>query len=149
MYTNTIGLTYIDFQLRYFSIWYKKHFIPQIGNTVGALTQYIEIFNSRRDRYFIKLSRENQKNFKQLKEKYFSFGLAMSFYKFPRYSSRFSLNIPANIETLKTELAALGDEFVFTSCSFRELLDEIRYKVFEVTSMFNDVFGKNIFDDKG
>jgi uncharacterized membrane protein len=46
--TNITGITYEEFQRKYFSVWYQKHFVTKIGDTVDALSQYVEPINSRR-----------------------------------------------------------------------------------------------------
>lgn len=143
--TNIVGLTYEGFQRRYFSVWYERFFVPQIGNIVDALTQYVEPINSRRERHLDQLDENKQKEFHILLERYFDFGISMAFFEFPRYSPQFAIAVPEDIEKAKSKLAELGDEFSFTSLYFRDFLAELRRKVSDVTEKFNNVFGANIF----
>jgi restriction system protein len=143
--TNIVGLTYEEFQRRYFSAWYQRFFVPQVGDIVDALTQYVEPINSRRSRYLDELDDNKQKEFQILLKRYFDFGISMAFFEFSRYSPQFTIAIPEDIEKAKSKLAELGDEFSFTSVYFRDFLAELRKKVFDITEKFNDIFGKNIF----
>lgn len=143
--TNIVGLTYEEFQRRYFAVWYQKFFVPQVGDIVDALTQYVEPINSLRSRRLDELDENKQKGFHILLKRYFDFGISMAFFEFPRYSPQFAIAVPEDIEKAKSKLAELGEEFRFTSVYFRDFLAELRRKVFDVTEKFNDVFGTNIF----
>ena len=143
--TNITGLSYEEFQRKYFSVWFERFFIPQIGDTVDALTQYVEPINSRREKKIKQLSDEKKKEFRILFNRYFGFGISMAFFEFPRYSPEFAVSSPENIEELKSKFAKLGDEFNFKSKFIRDLLSEIKSKVSEVTNSFHEIFGENIF----
>ncbi|HOG18517.1 MAG TPA: restriction endonuclease [Syntrophales bacterium] len=143
--TNIVGLTYEEFQRRYFSMWYERFFVPQIGDIVDALTQYVEPINSRRERHFDELSEEKQVEFRTLLGRYFAFGMSMACFEFPRYMPELAIAVPEDIVKVKSKLAELGDEYKFTSQYFRDLLPEIRQKIIDVTMKFNAVFGRNIF----
>lgn len=140
--TNITGMSYEEFQRKYFSVWFDKWFVGRIGDTVDALTQYVEPFNSRRDRKVSQLSLSKQKQYSALVDKYFEFGISMAFFEFPRYSPKFKVSTPEGIEELKVKLSALGDEFIFNSLYFREFLGEIIAKVNEVTGQFHEVFNE-------
>jgi len=147
--TNIIGLTYDEFQRRYFPVWYERHFVPQVGDVVDALSQYVEPINSRRERHLEQIPNDKQKEFRLLRDRYFAFGISMAFFEFPRYSPHFAVAVPGDIENLRGKLAELGEEFNFKSQYFRDLLIEIRQKVTSVTEKFNKVFGGNIFAEPG
>lgn len=147
--TNILGLTYEEFQKRYFSIWYEKCFVTKIGDVVDPLAQYVEPFNSFRDQRIAQLSEIKRKEFSELIKKYYNFGSAMSFFEFPRYSPHFGMPAPENINDLKRKIVStLGKDYEFRADYYRELLNQIRSKVIEVTKEFNAIFGKNIFEDR-
>ena len=143
--TNIFGLTYEEFQRKYFNVWYQKCFVTSIGDTVDSLSQYVEPLNSRRDKEVSKLSAEKQDQFAKLHNHYMEFGIAMAFFEFPRYSPRMAVSTPEDINQIKNTLAKIGEEFRFKSNYFRDLLKEITDKVENVTDQFNQIFGKNIF----
>jgi restriction system protein len=143
--TNISGLTYEELQRKYFSLWYERYFVTQIGNTVDALNQYVEPINSRRDTRINQLPENKQREYDSLLERYLAFGISVSFFEFPRYSPMFAVTVPENIADIKNIFAQLGEEFRFESIYFRDLLGELTQKVNMVTEKFNDVFGENIF----
>lgn len=143
--TNIIGLTYEEFQRRYFPVWYMTSFVRQIGDACDALTRYTEPISSRRGEHLIRLSAKEQAEFVALFHHYRDFGFTVLCYQLPRYLSKSRLIIPDDIEEVKGKFARLGDEFKFTSRYFRDLLEEIKQKVNGITAKFNDVFGKDIF----
>jgi hypothetical protein len=143
--TNITGITYEEFQRKYFSVWYQKHFVTKVGDTVDALTQYVEPINSRRDREVSVLESEKQEEFERLYEKYLEFGIAMAYFEFPRYSPRMAVSTPEDIDEIKSTLSKIGEEFQFHSIYFRDLLVEITSKIEEATNQFHELFGKNIF----
>jgi tetrahydromethanopterin S-methyltransferase subunit G len=143
--TNISGLTYEEFQRKYFNVWYQNYFVPSIGDAVDSLSQYVEPINSRRDKEVSKLSSEKQEQFTQLQNQYMAFGIAMAFFEFPRYSPRMAVSTPDDINEIKNRLAKIGKEFRLESYYFRELLTEIIGKVKNTTGQFNQIFGKDIF----
>ncbi len=143
--TNITGLSYKEFQRKYFSVWFERYFVPQIGDTVDALTQYVEPINSRRERRIKQLTEEKRKSFYILLDRYSPFGISIALFEFLRYSPKFTVSSPVNIEELKSKFAELGDEFTFKSEYFRDFLEEIKTKVAEVTDKFHEIFGENIF----
>lgn len=144
-HTNIIGLTYKEFQARYFETWYIKYFVPKIGDKVDALTQYVEPINGRRDRFVDSLPDDGKARFYELFKRYQLFGMFVAFFEFSRYSSQINLQ-PLDIDQLKLAFRKqIGDEFAFSSIYYRDLLSEIVNKVTSVTDEFHNVFGKNIF----
>ena len=144
--TNISGITYEEFQRKYFPVWYQKCFVPQIGDTVDELVQYVEPFNSRTIRAVNELSKPDRQRYFDLVRKYRLFGMIMAFFEVPNFSSRFILPAPEEIEEIKKKIVeASGKEFEFTAIYFRDLLNEIRSKIREVTEKFHKVFGENIF----
>lgn len=144
--TNIIGMTYQQFQERYFRIWHKRCFVPKIGDVVDPLTQYVEPFNSFRDRKIEALSKTKRDRYLALLNKYADFGVVMAFFEFPRYSHHFEMQMPDDIDNVKATIQkSLGGQVVFQATYMRELLIEIIELVKSVTQEFNEVFGENIF----
>jgi hypothetical protein len=147
-HTNIVGLSYADFQRRYFKVWYERLFVPKIGDVVGPLSQYVEPFNSHRDKKLDNLSASKQQQYFRLLKKYKAFGITMAFFEFPRYSQHFSMvtEAPESIAKIKETIeASLGGTHRLKSTYFRDLQQEIVRLVEDVTGKFNSVFGKNIF----
>ncbi|MBV9865454.1 MAG: restriction endonuclease [Abitibacteriaceae bacterium] len=145
--TNIIGLTYAELQLRYFETWHTKFFVTQIGKHVDALAQYVEMFNCKRDREVSNLSEAAQIHFHELVKKYQIFGTIMNLFEFPCYSPQFNIPAIVDIEEFKDKLNThLSPEFHFHSIYYRDLLHEIISHVDQVTDEFNNVLGRNIFE---
>ncbi|HCD1330361.1 TPA: restriction endonuclease, partial [Klebsiella variicola subsp. variicola] len=66
--TNITGMTYLEFQERYFEAWWKRYFCPRIGDAADEPFQYVEPFNSQRDREYDRLTPEKQGCFDRLKK---------------------------------------------------------------------------------
>lgn len=143
--TNIMGLSYKEFQRKYFSVWFERWFVTQISDAVNALCQYVEPINILRERQLEKLKIEKRKAFSRLLKRYYRFGLLISYFEFPDYSLGFAVPTPDNIEDLKNKFAKLGEEFVFNSNYFRDFSFEIKAKVSEITEKFHEIFGENIF----
>lgn len=145
-HTNIVGLSYADFQHRYFKVWYEKYFVTKIGDVVDPLAQYVEPFNSHRDKKFNNLSKSKQRKYFTLLKKYQALGISMAFFEFPRYSQHFAKEPPERIDKIKETIeATLGGSLRLKSIYFRDLLHEIIRLIEDVTSKFNAVFGGNIF----
>ena len=52
-----------------------------LGNAADDLLQYVELFNSRRDREVATLTESNRERFETLKNRFSGFGLAMAFFR--------------------------------------------------------------------
>jgi len=147
-HTNIVGLSYADFQRRYFKVWYERFFVRKIGDVVGSLSQYVEPFNSHRDKKIDSLSASKQQQYFRLLKKYQMFGITMAFFEFPRYAPHFSMvtEAPESIAKIKETIeASLTGTLRLKSAYFRDLQQEIVRLVEGVTGKFNSVFGKNIF----
>jgi Restriction endonuclease len=144
--TNIIGLSYAEFQQRYFNIWFERYFVTKIGDVVDPLVQYIEPFNAGRDKKIGNLSGPSKRRYFTLLEEYQAFGIAMSFFEFPRYLPTPAIKPPQNIEELKRKVEVTLDGKVhLQSVYYRDLLCEILTIVNDVTDKFNSIFGENIF----
>jgi len=144
--TNVNGMTYQQFQERYFRVWHERWFVPRVGDVVDPLTQYVEPFNSFRDRKIDALSKDNRERCIALLNQYVEFGVAMAFFEFPRYSHHFDMQTPEDIDKVKATIQkTLGGQVILQAKYMRDLLSEIIDLVGNVTQKFNDVFGENIF----
>ena len=145
--TNIIGLTYEEFQFRYFQVWYKRYFIPQIGNAVDSLAQYVEPINSYRDRQINALSDDKKSSFILLSKRYQNLGMFMAFLLVaPEHPLLLGISPYPSIDELKNSFRKeLGDEFNFSSIYYRDLLAEILSKIMSITNQYNEIFGRDIF----
>jgi len=145
-YTSIVGLSYADFQKRYLHAWFEKCFVTKIGDYVDPLSQYVEIFNSRRDNEIDRLPKKKQKEYFLLLKKYQDFGMTMSFFEFPRYSKHFGMTVPQTIDEIKIKIEeSLDNTILLKAVYLRDLMDELIILVKTVTEEFNTIFGKNIF----
>jgi hypothetical protein len=150
-HTNITGLSYAEFQWRYFKVWYERCFVPKIGDAVGPLSEYVEPFNYHRDEKVKNLSASKRQKYFGLLKKYQPFGMTMAFFEFPRYSWHFSMvtEAPESIAKIKETIeASLSGTYRLKSTYFRDLQQEIVRLVEDVTNKFNSVFGENIFASK-
>jgi restriction system protein len=144
--TNISGFTYEQFQDRYFGVWYKQLFIPKIGDSVDTLAQYVEPFNSYRDKRIDRLSDPSKRRYLELLEKYGRFGISMAFFEYPRFSNRFDMLPPGNIESIKKLVLDSSDSLInLEAYYFRDLLFELVGQIMSVTNQFNEIFGEDIF----
>lgn len=145
-HTNIVGLSYADFQSRYLAVWFARCFVTKIGDAVDPLSQYVEPFNSRRDKEVDQLSKKKQKRYFTLLKKYQVFGMTMAFYEFPRYAKHMEMALPKSIEEIKGPIEkSLNGSVRLKSTYLRDLMKEIILLVRAVTEEFNSIFGKNIF----
>lgn len=155
--TNIHGLTYLELQQRYLPVWWERYFCPAIGDAADDLLQYVEPFNSFRSRQIDGLSNEGQQKYRTLLEKFGTFGMTLSFFNMGRYinlhkrpnSTGDLLLSPEGVEPFKRGL--LNEHWSFfdwKSTTFRDLLEEIRTNLNLATSEFNELFGRNIFEDQ-
>jgi len=145
--TNIKGLTYLDFQKRYFNIWFQSYFCPKLGEFSDELIQYTEPINTRRTRKLGELTSEGQHKFSKLYEKYLHFGVIICMVGFPKIVKQ-AVDIndtPIGIEEFKNNIGKCGPEFVLKAKDFRGLLAELNDIVSSITDEFNNVFGENIF----
>jgi hypothetical protein len=145
--TNIIGLTYLDFQKRYFNTWFQNYFCQKLGEFSDDLIQYTEPINSRRSRKLGELASERQQKFSELYEKYLHFGITLCMVGFPKIVKE-SVDINGthiSIEEFKNSFSKCGPEFMLTAKTFRGFLTELNVIVTSITDEFNNVFGNNIF----
>ena len=149
--TNIVGLTYLEFQQRYFEAWWTRYFCPRIGDAADRVLRYTEEFNYNRDEEYNKLSKENKDLFDRLRSEYrvSSFMLAMfnMLSISPMIDTGTLLNPPSDIKTFKMEvLSKIAPGVTWYGSTFRELLDGILQYFLDAEENFNSIFGRYIFD---
>jgi len=147
--TNISGMTYGEFQAKYFSMWFERFFASTLGNAADDLLQYVELFNSRRDREVAALTESNRERFETLKGRYCGFGLAMAFFRLGEFNKVLGMpDIPFadDVEKLKKYVQDSSDGNVrVNSTYFRDALIELLTVVGKITNEFNEIFGRNVF----
>lgn len=145
--TNIVAITYGELQARYFPVWWKLHFCPMVSGVADGLYQYVEMFNSHREKYVAALDDARQARFEELVKQYFMFGTVMGLLNVQAQFSRQPEGPPADIDTYKRQLVAhLGEEFSFASLYWRDLMEEVCQKLLLAERQFNELFGRNIFE---
>lgn len=149
--TNIIGMTYLEFQQRYFEAWWNRYFCPRIGDAADEPLQYVEPINSKRDREYAKLSLQEQEKFDQLrKEKGVSvMVLSMLNYKFMSKALNTGnlLEVPKNLDDFKSRVLAQICPHIEWHCdTYRELLEIILEYLSDTKAEFDTIFGGAIFE---
>ncbi|MBG0676451.1 restriction endonuclease [Enterobacter bugandensis] len=149
--TNIIGMTYLEFQKRYFEAWWNRYFCPRIGDAADEPLQYVEPINSKRDREYAKLSLQAQEKFDQLRqEKGVSvMVLSMLNYKFmsKALNTGSLLEVPKNLDDFKTRVLSQICPHIEWHCdTYRELLELILQYLSVTKAEFDGIFGEAIFE---
>lgn len=113
--TNIIGMTYLEFQQRYFEAWWNRYFCPRIGDAADEPLQYVEPINSMRDREYAKLSLQEQEKFDQLRQEKGVSVMVLSMLNYRFISKALNtgnlLEVPKNLDDLRPEFSP---KFVLT-----------------------------------
>ena len=149
--TNIEGLTYLEFQKRYFDIWWKVYFCPRVGDAADRLLQYTEEFNYRRDEAYNKLSKNKQDKFDELRSRYLVHSMMLSMFNLKALSSKMDtgslLDTPPDIEYFKNEvLSEITPGVQWFGSTFRDLLEGIICFLGDAEEEFNEIFGVYIFE---
>lgn len=149
--TNIVGLTYLEFQQRYFEAWWTRYFCPRVGDAADRVFQYTEEFGSYRDREYNKLSQENKDLFDQLRSEYRVSSFMLAMFNAPSISPMINtgtlLNLPSDLKSFKIEvLSNITPGVTWYGTTFRELLDGILQYFLDAEESFNLLFGGYIFD---
>ena len=125
--TNIVGLTYLEFQQRYFEAWWTRYFCPRVGDAADRVLQYTKEFNHHRDREYNKLSQKNKDLFDQLRSEYRVSSFMLAMFNMPSISSMLDtgtlLNSPFDLESFKIEvLSNIAPEVTWYGKTFQELL---------------------------
>lgn len=133
--TNIHGLTYEEFQKKYFPIWHSRCFVPVIGGRVDSLVQYVEPLNSRRDKVVESLPENKRNQFLDLVKEYKDFGLRLGFFQNAKYLPG-SIKTPNSIEEVKTIMEQwLKGKKKFYALYFRDLGVELVAEVEKITEL--------------
>lgn len=143
--TNIQGITFLEFQLKYFFTWFNNYFATQIDSRADALVQYTEPFNSKRTEYIEKLSQKEYQKYEELCEEYHLFAAIMSMVSAPKIFQRDNKKVPENIEEFKRKISSYRSGYTLHSEYFRDLLNELFSIIDEATDKFHNLFGRNIF----
>ncbi|NLS14489.1 restriction endonuclease [Vibrio sp. SM6] len=149
--TNIVGLTYLEFQQRYFEAWWKRFFCPRIGDAADRVLQYTEEFNGYRDKEYNKLPPDKQKEFDHLRSQYTVHLMTFSMFNFPMMSPMLNtgklLDVPSDLEGFKKNvLSSIAPGIEWHCTTFRGLLEIILQFLQDVEAKFNSLFGGYIFD---
>ncbi|HBQ5076463.1 TPA: restriction endonuclease [Klebsiella pneumoniae] len=149
--TNIIGMTYLEFQQRYFEAWWKRYFCPRIGDAADESLQYVEPINSMRDREYAKLSLQDQDKFDQLRQEKSVSVMAFSMLNFRFISKALNtsnlLDIPKDLHDFKTSVLAQICPHIEWYCdTYRELLELILEYLSDTKAEFDAIFGRAIFE---
>jgi len=149
--TNIIGLTYLEFQERYFEAWWKRYFCPRVGDAADRVLQYTEEFNGHRDKEYNKLTEAKKESFDRLRSQYAVHSMTLSMFNMlsvsPVLNTGRLLDVPSDLEGFKKRVLAEITPGVEWHCAtFRGLLDIILEFLGDVEEEFNSLFGGYIFD---
>ncbi|MCC5907050.1 MAG: restriction endonuclease [Balneolaceae bacterium] len=148
--TNIIGLSFTEFQLHYYDMWYKMKFSSKLDEVSDSLIQYVEPFNSRRTKETEKLSLKKQTSLIRQVNKYELFGIIVNnlvvrrlyVTEKKRYSPDDALSLKMNLEN------SLQGSYRFKSEFLRDFLDELTELIYRITTEFDSIFARNIFPEK-
>ena len=139
-FTNIKAITFLEFQQLYFKIWYNNFFRPYLISFSNNLIDYIEPINSRRFKYFDELSENQKVKYFDLFDKYEEFGYYILKLRTTENYSEFD-----NIENIKNQIKETGIN-TKSNCA-NELLEELNQICQNIIIEFNNIFGKNIFQE--
>lgn len=148
-HTNIIGLTYQALQERYFNVWWQRYFCVVAASTADSVHQYVEPFNSFRERVIATLNPDTQSHFRRLQAKYAPFVLLVQIMDIGSIIPQYSSKPPNGIALYKQEIGELlGDPNIFQANYYRDLLVEVSCKLASIEGEFNSLFGRNIFSSE-
>ena len=151
--TNIVGMTYLEFQQRYFEAWWKRYFCPRIGDAADNPLRYTEEFNSVRDSAYEKLSAQDQQKFDRLRQENGGSLMILSMFNYlvmsPALNTGTMLDVPTDLDDFKTRVLAKITPHIEWHCyTFRGLLDIILKYLADVERDFDAIFGGSIFEPR-
>lgn len=151
--TNIVGMTYLELQQRYFSIWWERWFCRQVGDVGETLEGFVEPYNPQRDELVARMPQEQFERFNELQRLYGTFGLVMSHMNMAKYVNiaKWSdqrnkmLHEPVSVEQYIAEILGLHwPHLGWRATTFRELLAEIIGLLQTAAGAFREIFGGDI-----
>ena len=117
----------------------SNYFSLKLRNSIDSFLQYTEPINSRRFKYIDSL--ESKGKFNELFDKYQLLGMTLTLLSYSEYNNDFPI-----IGKLKTDFK---NEFniILESDNYSDLLVELNQIIQNITNQFNQIFGKNIFEN--
>nr|WP_263441305.1 restriction endonuclease [Klebsiella variicola] len=149
--TNITGMTYLEFQQRYFEAWWKRYFCPLIGDAADKVYLYTEEFNHQRDRAYGDLTSQNKEKFDNLKRQEGGSIMILSMFNYFTISRRLNigalLDVPISLDDFKgTVLSKITPHIQWHCDTFRGLLIIILEYLADLKAEFESIFGGDIFE---
>lgn len=149
--TNITGMTYLEFQQRYFEAWWKRYFCPLIGDSADITHQYTEEFNSVRDQNYEKLDTNRKARFDALRKRHATAIAVFSMFNYgvlsPHLSTATLLKLPEDLLDFKTRVLSVAIPYIEWHCTtFRQLLELILEFLSDIKMQFDLIFGGSIFE---
>lgn len=147
--TNITGMTYLEFQQRYFRLWWLRYFCPRIGDAADRVLQYVEPFNGRRDRLYAELDDSKKSRFDTLRKINEVTVMCLSMFNmvhFPKMGGELR-DPPVDLDAFRTGILAKVAPHIRWHCGdFRSLLEIILQYLTDLEEDFNALFGGYPFD---
>jgi len=144
--TNIIGLTFEDFQSRYFEPWWYNHYCIMVAAAAKNVCFYTEPFNGRRDDALEGLSEDDLQRYYSVRDKYSAFSMHMWHADIGSISPGERQPLPRSIHEYKRKIVEVfGEDFGFQAEYWRDLLDEITERLERVECELHQIFGRNVF----
>jgi hypothetical protein len=148
--TNITGLTYLEFQQRYFKAWWMRYFCPRIGDAADRLLQYTEPCNGYRDQRYAELGAAGKAQFDLLRAEHGGAAMLFSMFNYhilnPILRPGALLDEPPDLETFKDVLKKITPNVQWHCSTFRELLEIILQFISDAEAEFNALFRECIFE---
>ncbi|MEO1869298.1 MAG: restriction endonuclease [Cobetia sp.] len=149
--TNIHGLTYEEFQKKYFSAWWDRYFCPTVGDAAYRVHLYTEPQNTRCWHAYEILSLEEKIKFQKLRGKYSAiisflmvFSMKRDFFTndYPSF-----LEVPKSLSEQKEKMNLIVSPYVDINCSnFRDLHAKLLEFITDAENEFNEIFGGYMCD---
>lgn len=151
--TNIVGMTYLEFQQRYFEAWWKRYFCPRIGDAADRPLRYTEEFNTQRDQAYEQLSQGEKVRFDLLKRESATSLMALSMFNYgvmsPFMQAGTLIDLPESVDDFKSRVLSVITPHIVWQCrTFRELLQIILEYLRDVETEFDGIFGGSIFEER-
>jgi len=147
--TNISGLTYLEFQQRYFNSWWYRYFCPLVGDAADKPLQFIEPINSARDTAYNDLSAEKKAEFDALRERNGILVMMLSMLNIgfiaPHLVRGDFQRPPPSIEAFKLSVASVAPHVTLSAASYRGIMHELIDYLQDLSVQFDAVLGFELF----